>query len=84
MAGPEGGGRLAEMQRALYDALEPIVLAHNNVGAEQDLPVIADNTADVEAIDATGTTMVFETAASNITVIWVAGLDEDERGEQGT
>lgn len=84
VAGPDGGGRLAEMQRALYDALEPVVLAHNNVGAEQDLPVIADNTADVEAIDATGTTMVFETAASNITVIWVAGLDEDERGEQGT
>jgi len=84
VAGPEGGGRLAEVQRALYEALEPVVLAHNNVAAEDELPVIADNTADVEAIDATGTTMVFETAASNITVIWVAGLDEDERGEQGT
>jgi hypothetical protein len=49
-------------------------------------PLLSDNSADVEAIDATGTTMVFQTAESNITVIWLAGLDDDvvDAGEQGT
>ena len=49
-----------------------------------NLPVIADNGADVETLDAAGTTMVFQTAESNITVIWVAGLDDDSAEEQGT
>jgi hypothetical protein len=85
VATPTDGGHLAEVQSSLMAALEPVILATGlqpDGGAE--LPVIEDNTADVEAIDATGTTMVFETAASNITVIWVAGLDDEEPGEQGT
>jgi len=85
VATPDGGGHLAEVQRSLMAALEPVILATGLQATDgAELPVIDDNTADVEAIDATGTTMVFETAASNITVIWVAGLDDEEPGEQGT
>jgi hypothetical protein len=85
VATPAGGSHLAEVQRALMAALEPAILATGLQATDgAELPVIDDNTADVEAIDATGTTMVFETAASNITVIWVAGLDDEEPGEQGT
>lgn len=85
VATPAGGSQLAEVQRALMAALEPVILASGLQASDvAELPVIEDNTADVEAIDATGTTMVFQTAASNITVIWVAGLDDEEPGEQGT
>jgi len=79
--------QLAEVRRALLEVLEPVVLSHNAMVANAEaLPVLSDNGADVEAIDATGTTMVFQTAESNITVIWLAGLDEDvvADGEQGT
>jgi hypothetical protein len=76
-AGPDNGSRLAEFRRSLFEALEPIALSHNAMLANTDLPVIDDNTADVQAIDAAGTTMVFQTAESNITVIWLAGLDDD-------
>jgi MoxR-like ATPase len=56
-----------------------------SVSETTSLPVLPENAADVQAIDAAGTTMVFETEASHITVIWVAGLDEDDvAGEQGT
>ena len=44
-----------------------------------DLPLLADNSADVEAIDSAGTTVVFATESSNITVIWV-----DVEAEEGT
>ena len=70
-----------------FAALGPVVLAQNTtLASAEPMPVLGDNDADVEAIDATGTTMVFQTAESNITVIWVAGLDEDgpDSGEQGT
>jgi hypothetical protein len=70
----------AALQKAFVDAAAPVVLADNHSVPTTELAVLADNSADVEAIDATGTTMVFSTAESNITVIWVAGLDE----EQGT
>ena len=79
--------QLAEVRRALLEVLEPVVLSHNAMLPNAEaLPVLSDNSADVEAIDATGTTMVFQTAESNITVIWLAGLDEDvvDDGEQGT
>ena len=88
-AGPVAGpvNQLAEVQQALRDALEPVILSHNPVVTNAEVqPLLSDNSADVEAIDATGTTMVFQTAESNITVIWLAGLDDDvvDAGEQGT
>ncbi len=88
-AGPVAGpvNQLAEVQQALRDALEPVILSHNPVVTDAEVqPLLSDNSADVEAIDATGTTMVFQTAESNITVIWLAGLDDDvvDAGEQGT
>ena len=88
-AGPVAGpvSQLAEVQQALRDALEPVILSHNPVVTDAEVqPLLSDNSADVEAIDATGTTMVFQTAESNITVIWLAGLDDDvvDAGEQGT
>jgi hypothetical protein len=88
-AGPVAGpvNQLAEVQQALRDALEPVILSHNRVVTDAEVqPLLSDNSADVEAIDATGTTMVFQTAESNITVIWLAGLDDDvvDAGEQGT
>lgn len=70
---------LAEVRNALFDGLQPVVMAQNTVLPNaDDLPVLEDNAADVEAIDATSTTMVFQTAESNITVIWVAGLDDSD------
>lgn len=88
-AGPVAGpvSQLVEVQQALRDALEPVILSHNPVVTDAEVqPLLSDNSADVEAIDATGTTMVFQTAESNITVIWLAGLDDDvvDAGEQGT
>ena len=88
-AGPVAGpvSQLAEVQQALRDALEPVILSHNPVVTDAEVqPLLSDNSADVEAIDATGTTMVFQTAESNITVIWLAGLDDEvvDAGEQGT
>jgi hypothetical protein len=77
--------RLHEAQGAFMEVLEPIALASGMGSETTSLPVLPENAADVQAIDAAGTTMVFETEASHITVIWVAGLDEDDvAGEQGT
>jgi len=86
VAGADRGDRLAAARTALIEALEPLALAQNRALDIDDLPVIGDNDADVEAIDATGTTIVFQTPASNITVIWLAELEEsgDVAGEQGT
>ncbi|MCC7112518.1 MAG: zf-HC2 domain-containing protein [Deltaproteobacteria bacterium] len=67
-------------KKALFDALAPTVVADSVDLAAADLPLLADNSADVEAIDATGTTMVFATEQSNITVIWIA----DDGDSQGT
>lgn len=74
----------AALQQAFVDAAAPIVLADNRAVPNGELAVLVDNTADVEAIDATSTTMVFSTAESNITIIWVDGLDADSNQEQGT
>ncbi|MCC7073488.1 MAG: hypothetical protein IT383_19415 [Deltaproteobacteria bacterium] len=67
-------------KRALFDALAPQVMADalDVASAGRELPLLADNGADVEAIDATGTTMVFSTTQSNITVIWVAESDDTQ------
>lgn len=65
-------------KKALFDALAPSVIADSVDLAVADLPLLADNSADVEAIDATGTTMVFATEQSNITVIWVADADDSQ------
>jgi hypothetical protein len=76
-----------ELTKSFVDALEPVALANNTALPDaEELPVLADNGADVESIDAAGNTVVFQTAESNITVIWVAGLDEDSGApqEQGT
>jgi anti-sigma factor RsiW len=58
---------------AIVNALAPSVLADAAPAKPPagDLPLLADNTADVEALDATSSTMVFSTEQSNITVIWV-------------
>lgn len=86
--GTDGEARLARLQAAqsaLMEVLAPIALTSGMGSEATSLPVLQDNAADVQAIDAAGTTMVFETEASRITVIWVAGLDEDAvAGEQGT
>jgi negative regulator of sigma E activity len=71
----------AVVAQALLDALSPALLT--DTPRPSDLPLLADNAADVEALDANGTTMVFSTSESNITVIWVSGED-DEGEEQGT
>jgi hypothetical protein len=76
-----------ELTKSIVDALGPVALATNTALPDaEELPVLADNGADVESIDAAGNTVVFQTAESNITVIWVAGLDEDSGApqEQGT
>jgi hypothetical protein len=76
-----------ELTKSFVDALGPVALASNTALPDaEDLPVLADNGADVESIDAAGNTVVFQTAESNITVIWVAGLNEDSTAaqEQGT
>ncbi len=86
--GPSGvsekGGDTVATREATTDELvrelAPEVLAEAPTAVPNtDLPVLADNSADVEAIDATDTTVVFSTESSNITVIWV---DADD--EQGT
>ena len=88
-AHPEPGG-FASLQQAFVDVVQPLLLADNRAVPNGELAVIVDNAADVEAIDATSTTMVFSTSESNITVIWVAGLEDDdesagsEQKEQGT
>lgn len=74
----------AALQQAFVDAGTPQVMADNRSVPTTELAVIGDNSADVEAIDATGTTVVFSTAESNITVIWVAELDDETDKEQGT
>lgn len=76
-----------ELTKSFVDALGAVALASNTALPDaEELPVLADNGADVESIDAAGNTVVFQTAESNITVIWVAGLDEDSGApqEQGT
>ena len=75
---------LAEFRDAFVETVGLVAMANNTVLPDGNLPVIADNGADVETLDAAGTTMVFQTAESNITVIWVAGLDDDSAEEQGT
>ncbi|MDP2344217.1 MAG: hypothetical protein Q8O67_24880 [Deltaproteobacteria bacterium] len=76
-------GAFAELQKQFLDVVAPVVLAENRSVPTAELAVLRDNTADVMALDATSTTMVFSTAESNITVIWVAGFDDDAE-EQGT
>lgn len=76
-----------ELTKSIVDALGPVALATNTALPDaEELPVLSDNGADVESIDAAGNTVVFQTAESNITVIWVAGLNEDSGApqEQGT
>ena len=77
-----GQGAFAEVQKHFLDVMGPVVLANNRSMPTAELSLLRDNAADVQAIDATGTTMVFSTAESNITVIWVAGLEDEQ--EQGT
>ena len=77
--------KLAEFRDAFMQAVEPVAMANNTILVDSAaLPVLADNGADVETLDAAGNTMVFQTAESNITIIWVAGLDDDDAEEQGT
>ena len=76
-----GDGGIAKSDAAaqeLLNAASKVVLAEAPVTG--DLPLLADNSADVEAIDTTGTTVVFSTESSNITVIWVAAEDDEEQG----
>lgn len=62
------------------DAGTDVASAYGTYGTDgTDLPLLADNSADVEAIDSAGTTVVFATESSNITVIWV-----DVEAEEGT
>lgn len=63
-------------RRALMTALAATP-ALTDAPVTGDLPLLADNSADVEALDATDTTVVFSTEGSNITVIWV---DAEEQG----
>lgn len=73
------GANNEDAQRELYATLAQRMLA--DVPAEPvDLPLLADNRADVEAIDGTSTTVVFSTESSGITVIWLAGTEEEEQG----
>lgn len=67
-------------KKALFDLLAPQVIADSLdlASAAGELPLLADNAADVEAIDATSTTMVFATEQSNITVIWVADIGDSQ------
>jgi len=53
---------------------------------EREIPalVMPGTTAEVQAIDATARTMVFETPESHITVIWVDDLDGSHPEGQGT
>jgi hypothetical protein len=66
----------ASTTKALLDAMEAVVLAE--APASGDLPLLEDNTADVEAIDAAGDTMVFATESSKITVIWLSSTDDEQ------
>lgn len=77
---PLGDGRVAHQQaeREILDVWTRAVFAE--APASGELPLLADNSADVEAIDSAGNTVVFATESSNITVIWVSTTDE----EQGT
>ena len=65
---------LAALQRDLFEEAP---------APSANVVLLADNRADIEALDAAGTTMVFSTAESNITVIWV-DVDEGDTPEQGT
>ena len=67
-----------QVEREILDEWARTVLAGAPVSG--DLPLLADNSADVQAIDSTGNTVVFATGSSNITVIWLSNTDE----EQGT
>ncbi|HEY1098578.1 MAG TPA: hypothetical protein VGF99_06605, partial [Myxococcota bacterium] len=81
----ERAATLAASRDALLASLDTVAMAHDTIVPDAAaLPVIADNDADVESIDAAGNTVVFQTAESNITVIWVAGLDDEPAEEQGT
>lgn len=72
--------RRHESEQALFQALAQNVLVEEPLPASVDLPLLADNSADVEAIDATDTTVVFSTESSNITIIWLASDDDAEQG----
>ena len=76
-------GAFAELQKQFIDVVSPVVLAGNRTVPTKELALLGDNAAEVQALDATSTTMVFSTAESNITIIWVAGLGDDDE-EQGT
>lgn len=73
-----------DVRRDILAAWERVVDDDDSRGTDiarayGDLPLLADNSADVEAIDSAGTTVVFATESSNITVIWV-----DVEAEEGT
>jgi hypothetical protein len=72
------------VQQAFVDIVAPQLLAKDTTVllAQTDAPVLADNTAEVQALDATSKTLVFETPESHITVIWVDDLGAAEG--QGT
>lgn len=67
-------------EKALLEALARNVLTEAPSAPSGDLPLLADNSADVEAIDATDTTVVFSTESSNITIIWLASEEDTEQG----
>ncbi len=77
----------AALEQAFLDVVGPQLLDRDTTVAAVpvDLPLLADNAAVVEALDATASTQVFETPESHITVIWVADLGDDAAVQgQGT
>ena len=74
----------AALQQAVVDVVGPRLLEQDTtvVAAPADAVLLADNAAEVQALDATSRTLVFETPESHITVIWVDDLGAVEG--QGT
>jgi anti-sigma factor RsiW len=75
------------VEQAFLEIVGPKVLGAAPVAAPvaDSAPLLADNAAFVETLDATASTQVFETPDSHITVIWVADLGDDAAPEgQGT
>ena len=86
-APPSGveGLAAASIDEALVQALAQAMLPVEE--PPPSLPLLDDNSADVEALDATHSTVVFSTDSSRITVIWLAdgeGLADDPDLPQGT